>query len=187
MDFDPGEPGLRMFAFVAYHPRLLAADRCAALIADAERRGFALAPINMPGGAQVRTDIRDNERVIFDDAALAATLWSVIGPVTPARVGDGTAVGLNERFRAYRYSPGQRFMMHRDGPFVRESGERSRLTVLIYLNDDYDGGRTEFEEGGGVPPTTGGVLLFAHPLRHAGARVTRGRKYVLRTDVMYDR
>lgn len=187
MFFDPSEPALRAFAYVAYHPGLLEAERCAGMIADAERRGFELALVNLPGGARARTDIRDNDRVIFDDVALASALWKTLAPVTPARVGEGTAVGLNERFRVYRYDPGQRFKMHRDGYFARESGERSRLTVLVYLNDDYDGGQTEFDEGGGVPPTTGGVLLFAHPLRHCGAPVTRGRKYVLRTDVMYDR
>lgn len=187
MFFDPGEPSLRLFAYVAYHAGLLPAARCAALIADAERRGFAVASVDLPGGAQVRTDIRDNERVIFDDPTLAAELWQTLSGVAPARVGDGAAVGLNERFRVYRYDPGQRFLMHRDGSFVRETGERSRLTVLMYLNADYEGGQTEFEEGGGVPPSVGGVLLFAHPLRHCGARVTAGRKYVLRTDVMYDR
>jgi hypothetical protein len=29
------------------------------------------------------------------------------------------------------------------------------------------------------------ALVFEHPVRHQGAPVTAGRKYVLRTDVMY--
>jgi hypothetical protein len=36
-----------------------------------------------------------------------------------------------------------------------------------------------------VVPKTGSVLLFQHPLLHSGETVVRGRKYALRTDVMY--
>lgn len=31
------------------------------------------------------------------------------------------------------------------------------------------------------------ALLFQHPIMHRGDPVTKGRKYVLRTDVMYRR
>ena len=36
-----------------------------------------------------------------------------------------------------------------------------------------------------VLPRTGSALIFTHPVLHEGCEVTRGRKYVLRTDVMY--
>lgn len=36
-----------------------------------------------------------------------------------------------------------------------------------------------------VMPQAGKVLIFSHGLWHAGRTVTAGRKYVLRTDVMY--
>ncbi|MCB9527167.1 MAG: 2OG-Fe(II) oxygenase [Myxococcales bacterium] len=185
MFFDPVDPHLRGMAYVNYCRGVIDPATCAAVIADAEARGFAEAPINLPGGEVRRTDIRDNDRVMYDDPALAARLWEALAPHCPARVGEGEAVGLNERFRVYRYAVGQRFMMHRDGWFARDARERSRLTVLVYLNDDYAGGRTEFDGGHGVDPETGAALLFAHSMKHRGAPVERGRKYVLRTDVMY--
>ena len=36
-----------------------------------------------------------------------------------------------------------------------------------------------------VVPEQGMALVFVHAVLHRGAPVTRGRKYVLRSDVMY--
>jgi prolyl 4-hydroxylase len=55
---------------------------------------------------------------------------------------------------------------------------------MVYLNDDFDGGHTRFEDAI-ICPAAGMALFFAHHLLHEGAVITRGRKYVLRTDVMY--
>jgi hypothetical protein len=38
-----------------------------------------------------------------------------------------------------------------------------------------------------VQPTKGMGLIFHHPIPHRGDAVTAGRKYVLRTDVMFGR
>ena len=61
---------------------------------------------------------------------------------------------------------------------------------MIYLNEDFDGGETNFyflsqEPVLSVRPVRGQALVFAHWKLHEGAEVLRGRKYVLRTDVMY--
>jgi len=36
-----------------------------------------------------------------------------------------------------------------------------------------------------VTPAAGKLLVFRHDILHQGAAVTSGRKYVLRSDVMY--
>lgn len=92
---------------------------------------------------------------------------------------------LNERFRIYRYTEGQRFAWHRDGSFRRSTDEESYYTLMVYLNEGFEGGRTEFADHAVVEPATGRALVFYHPLLHQGAPVVRGTKYVLRTDVMY--
>ena len=94
------------------------------------------------------------------------------------------AIGVNERFRFYRYDLGQTFRWHRDGYFERPNRERSRLTLMVYVNDDFEGGHTRFEEAL-IKPVKGTALFFVHHLLHEGAQVTRGRKYVMRSDVMY--
>jgi hypothetical protein len=56
----------------------------------------------------------------------------------------------------------------------------------LRLNEGFDGGETEFEAQS-IVPKTGHALLFEHRLRHQGAEVTAGTKYVLRSDVMFRR
>ena len=95
---------------------------------------------------------------------------------------------MNERFRGYRYDPGQQFRDHLDGRFARSESEVSLLTFMIYLNDEFAGGSTRFSDLGiDVVPQHGTALFFQHALRHAGVTVDLGRKYVLRTDAMYRR
>jgi predicted 2-oxoglutarate/Fe(II)-dependent dioxygenase YbiX len=169
---------------------------CAALVQRAERIGFTDAPITTPIGFVMMPEVRNNTRVMVDEPKLAADLWERLAPVVPSRLGAWSAVGLNERLRFYRYEPGQRFAWHYDGAFVRALEERSRLleersqlTLMLYLNGDFEGGATEFDVDPAlsVRPERGMALLFAHRVRHQGAAVTRGVKYVLRTDVMFRR
>ena len=79
---------------------------CDALVARIEAESPALAPINVAGGAVVNTRVRNNERVMFDDAALGAEAVRGHARVPAARARRGTLVGYNERFRGYRYRPG---------------------------------------------------------------------------------
>ncbi|WP_425617040.1 prolyl hydroxylase family protein [Anatilimnocola sp. NA78] len=160
------------------------AEECAMAIELAESHGFADAPINSSFGPEIRKDVRNNERVMIDSPLLAADLWKRVTDYVPHRLGDATAGGINERFRYYRYDIGQQFDWHYDGAYERPNGERSKLTFMIYLNDDFLGGQTSFE-GITVVPETGLALFFVHQIRHKGQPVHRGRKYVLRTDVMY--
>lgn len=159
---------------------------CAALIARIEELGPEAAPITTPRGFVMRPDIRNNTRVMFDDHALAADLFGRLLPALPPRLHDLTAVGANERFRCYRYAPGQRFAPHFDGAFRRDLREVSQLTLMVYLNEGFGGGETEFHDlGHKVVPRTGMALVFAHRVLHEGRAVTSGVKYVLRSDVMY--
>lgn len=108
--------------------------------------------------------------------------------------------GLNERLRFLRYEPGQKFVPHYDGTYARESDplEVSLVTLQIYLNDNFDGGETNFlgdddddddqdcdPEKVSVTPETGMILVFEQDLMHEGALIRDGVKYTVRTDVMY--
>lgn len=164
----------------------LAEKECAELIAWTETLGYEAAPITTNYGFEMRPDIRNNTRVIVDDVDRAAWLWERLRPHAPPVFAGRAAVGLNERFRFYRYDPGERFAPHRDGAFRRANGEQSRLTFMIYLNEGFDGGETNFDDAS-ITPRTGLALMFDHDLHHEGAAVRSGRKYVLRSDVMYAR
>jgi hypothetical protein len=174
----------------------LSPAECEQHIARAEAAGFGDAPINTFGGPVVYKAMRNNDRVMLDDPGLAGELWERLRPLVPPRRGQWHAAGLNERLRFYRYDPGQRFAWHFDGAFERSPTEVSALTFMVYLNDGFEGGTTEFDfrvavavgerdEIARVVPETGMALVFAHRIYHQGAPVTSGRKYVLRSDVMY--
>lgn len=138
--------------------------------------------------------------------------------------------GLNRRWRIYRYAPGgqEKFAPHIDAGFPPSGLDEkemtllwddcrpdqevvSRLTLLMYLNDDFCGGETKFyqpvaESSDTVPsliasvrPVAGSVLVFPqavgeeaveyarqHWPLHEGAPVTSGSpKYVIRSDVLF--
>ena len=166
----------------------LSADHCAQFIERTEAHGYGAAPITTPFGPRFAPEIRDNTRVMVDDASLAGDLYEEIGGALPASWHEYTRTGLNERLRFYRYRNGQAFRWHRDGAFVRNSNQRSAFTVMVYLNEGFEGGATEFDLPEGilrVVPRAGMALVFEHRLRHQGAPIESGTKYVLRTDAMY--
>jgi predicted 2-oxoglutarate/Fe(II)-dependent dioxygenase YbiX len=173
----------------------LTPKECAEFIRLTESAGYNAAPITTLGGFVMAPEIRNNERVMVDNFDWAAKLWARAKPLMPSPFRGVEATGLNERFRFYRYDPGQTFRPHTDGCFARND-ERSQLTFMVYLSGDCEGGETViyFSDDGltlsdgtelRVKPETGKALVFYHYLLHEGAPVTAGRKYVLRTDVMY--
>lgn len=164
-------------------------EACAALIARVESIGFSAAPIISGGRERISTEVRNNTRVIFDDQPLADALDAKARPHVPATMFEvmaPAAICMNERFRGYRYEAGQRFAPHFDGSFQRDRKEESLLTFMIYLNDDFGGGATRFEDFDvTVTPKTGTAIFFQHRLLHEGCRIESGVKYILRSDVMY--
>jgi prolyl 4-hydroxylase len=174
-------------ALVRTLPGLLSTEECSAEITRAEALGFDAAPITTVRGFVHRPEVRNNQRVMRDDPEQAARLWERLRGSVPPELEGARAVGLNERFRLYRYEPGQYFRVHSDGAFVRGPTERSRLTLLIYLNEGFTGGETQILDWGPVHPRTGLGLLFQHELFHESVALRSGRKYVLRSDVMYAR
>ena len=175
----------------------LSVAECGEWIRIGEREGFKDAPITTGRGPVMMKDVRNNDRVMFDDVDRAQDLYRRLSPhLAPRFKKKWQPVGMNERLRLYRYDVGQKFDWHLDGCFERPTGERSFFTFMVYLNEDFEGGTTSFTmdhsstSTGGVvrvTPKTGMALLFHHPILHRGDPVTTGRKYVLRTDVMYGR
>jgi len=81
-----------------------------------------------------------------------------------------------------KYKPGDYFNWHSDltGGFVTQR----TATMIMYLNDDFEGGRTCFQHLGlTVQPKRGSALVYyytpAEPLLHCGEAVTSGTKFIL--------
>ena len=159
--------------------KFLTPEECKGFIDFSEKQGYQESLIRSK-------DIRDNDRVIWDNPQVAAQLWELVKDMMPADIEGYEPIGLNERLRFYRYRDGQQFKPHVDGPYKRSEIEKSKITLLLYLNEDFEGGNTTLVlEGEEVEPKEGMLFLFEHKIMHCGRPVTKGTKYVLRTDVMY--
>ncbi|KAG1706891.1 hypothetical protein DVH05_027741 [Phytophthora capsici] len=182
-------------------PSFLSRVECQRVRSFADQEGFE----RVTQRASRDYAFRDNDRLLLRLPAFAELLWKRLEPHVPAEYEGMHAAGLNPAIRFYRYNAGQRFGCHVDQSDVdRVTGYHSRFTVLVYLNDsvdsDLEGGNTIFyaNDAGAkkqevvlsVAPETGSALVHGHGdrcLLHEGALVTRGAKYLLRTDVMYSR
>jgi prolyl 4-hydroxylase len=152
---------------------------CAAFIELIERSGPTLATNNPM--------YRNQDRVMRDDPGIATDLFQRLRPYLPEKMGPLDLVGLNDRLRFYRYNPGQRFEPHMDHWYRPDERQITLHTVLVYFNDDFEGGETRFQEQieAVVHPRPGTVVLFQHKIRHEGCEVFRGKKYAMRSDVIY--
>ena len=149
---------------------------------------------------------------MIDDKALAAALYARIQHLIPSTLTNPynkkvyQPVGLNERLRFLKYNVGDYFVQHMDGTYVRpmghpQYGERSMLTYLVYLNEDFDGGALAMEWQGDdkkgqkgqrrghvahhIQPKCGEVVVHDHQILHEAMVVTNGTRYCIRTDVMF--
>lgn len=162
-------------------------------IAMSEDIGYEEALVTTEGGKARVAVLRNNDRVMFKSEDIANRLWELAEPFVPFEDEDRRAVGVNELIRFYRYRKGQQFIWHQDFPYERDNGEKSYLTMLVYLNDDFEGGETLFDDSCSaesfddvaVVPEKGMALFFEHQTHHKGEVVSAGTKYVMRTDVMY--
>ncbi len=157
---------------------------CQKFVQKSEFEGYEKALVNTINGPIEMDEIRNNDRLFWEDEALAEEIWEVIEDYVPRDLGEYQAIGLNELFRFYRYGIKQQFNWHYDAPYQRNENERSFYTFMIYLNDNFEGGETGFEHFN-IRPAMGDGLLFFQELEHAGLPVRSGQKYILRTDIMY--
>ncbi|KAL0452534.1 UNVERIFIED_CONTAM: hypothetical protein Slati_1231500 [Sesamum latifolium] len=159
---------------------------------------------------------RDNDRISVDNPVLAEAIWEagLNKFFSDFKIRGKVAVGLNPNIRFYRYTAGQRFGRHIDESVELGDGRCTHYTLLIYLsgaptktkakskndNSSQDsleplvGGETVFYGPRNalvaeVPPTEGMALLHIHGAKcmlHEARIVSKGIKYVLRSDVAFE-
>lgn len=187
---------------------VLAPDECERLIALTETLGYlADAAVSLP------RSVRHNDSTTWvADDITAELMWQRCSPhILPSDdFSYKQAVGLNARFRFYRYGEGDYFGAHTDGswPGSRVVDGRlidnayddrwSQLTFLLFLSADFKGGATRFYVEGNsrrdsvdVRTPLGGALCFphgVHPLHcvHGSEPITSGVKYIIRSDVLFE-
>lgn len=192
----PGVPG----GFVI--PHILSPQECDRWLSIAQTMKFA-----------PDTVVGINHVLWLAQSRLIESVYERVKPHLPPTIDQCAVAGINARLRFFCYEPGAEYRVHVDGAWPGSGfnaegvpvddifGDRySRLTFLIYLNDDFEGGHTTFFtpsssdigllEASAVKPSKGSILCFPHgdavgSLAHEGTSVIRGLKYVIRTDVLY--
>lgn len=157
-DFDTGKLERRELSQVPGAFQLLnvlAKAECDRLISISEQLEFLPdAAVSLP------RSIRHNDSLTWIvDAQTDGTIWQRIAPLMDDRqaiFSGHKALGLNARFRFYRYSPDDYFKPHSDGAWPSSriiDGELianaypdrySQMTALILLSEDFQGGATRF-------------------------------------------
>lgn len=180
--------------FASVFENVLSASECESWIKSTESAGYGVALVNVGGGRQEQIkDYRNSSRCIIDSKEIAAQLWERIKHLLPSQIKAWEPVELNERLRFLKYDPGDFFATHCDGCYRRpsdhpNSGDTSYYTLMLYLNEGFDGGSTRFNslstEYFDVIPKVGSVLVFEHNMVHSGEVLINGTKYAMRTDVM---
>jgi hypothetical protein len=166
---------------------------CSWIISAARPRLLPAKVFDSETGEQIHHGTRDNS--FF---ALGIGEMNVLTEVIRTRISAATnlPVPLFEPAQVLHYAVGQRFKAHHDfldpaNPAYRETMEsfgQRIATLLIYLNDGYEGGETTFPNIGlRFRAGIGDALLFANVHRdgkpdintlHAGEPPTSGEKWV---------
>ena len=134
---------------------VLSKAECESLIGISEELGFLPdAPVSLP------RSVRHNDSLTWIvDEQTDYTIWQRIAHLMDDRqgiFGGDKAVGINARFRFYRYGQDDFFKPHSDGawPGSRIIDDElianafpdrySQMTLLIFLSEDFQGGATRF-------------------------------------------
>ncbi|CAG2202412.1 unnamed protein product [Mytilus edulis] len=102
---------------------------------NCREKGFEVALLNAGDRQVLATDVRNSSRCIWDTKEEVDKIWKRIKEYVPDVWCHREVMGLNERLRILRYDPGEYFRPHYDGMYKRNNGERSYVTVQIYLNE----------------------------------------------------
>lgn len=195
----------RDMAPVRYHHDYRSNDRC---IFDSSELAELLYHRVQPVAAQLAVSVEEyptKQRLLAEEPGSDCPEELHVGY---GKEGVWHATGLNPCLRFCKYNAGGFFRKHCDAMYARSEEERSLFTCMFYLNGDFEGGATRFlhiEDRSGcmgdqyklapddqvlasVAPETGSCILFFQPgLMHEGEDLYAGEKYILRTDVIFER
>ncbi|CAE7455572.1 unnamed protein product [Symbiodinium sp. CCMP2592] len=147
----PGVPG----AFVLSD--VLSVQECHMLRQATEVMGYRP---DVPLSSEL--DERAHNVVLMANDFQNSSLFDRVKHLLPSKLGQEKLLGINRRWRFYRYLSGNLYRKHLDGAWPASGlkrgedgqdeyvydayggGTRSKLTFIIYLNDDFEGGCTTF-------------------------------------------
>ncbi len=107
------------------------------------------------------------------------------------KVKNNDFVAPNDLIMWAKYLPGTEFGLHTDTGLFYDRTKRlkSRYTLLIYLNDNFEGGKTLFYDNNfcltnTINPKKGDCIIFDIDLWHRGTTVVSGEKFWIGCEII---
>ena len=136
-------------------------------------------------GEGMRDPHRDSDNMVIAPMTEDLVVQAINRTIAAA---SATQVGWGEPLHVLRYVPGQQYRPHHDAHAFGPVEKRRIATALLYLNDAYEGGETNFPELGIKVRGGIGDLLIFHNLDaanmpdprmiHAGLPIRSGEKWL---------
>ena len=146
-------------------------------------------PAEVYGGAStagVDQRVRSARKVVVEDELRELVRGLLAG--AQSSIGNHFGLTLNEleEPQFLRYLPGDFFVAHQDGntPVIRDDSRHRRVSVVVFLNDAYEGGSfvfhgkyPEWQKRYEVPATPGSLIAFRSETTHEVTPITDGTRY----------
>lgn len=127
---------------------------------------------------------RELKRLIINNNDIAMLIWQRLPKeIKILKSENFIPSSVNDRIRIYKYFEDDEFKEHYDSQCLISNTEMSLYSILIYLNNHFEGGETFFKTYK-ISPEIGKLVIFPHRLLHSGQKVINGIKYILRTDLI---
>jgi prolyl 4-hydroxylase len=166
-----------------FFERLFSAAECAYLARSAAPLFQPSVVVDPRTGAMIEHPIRTSDAAAFPMVFENPAIHALNRRIAAA---SGSVVEQGEPLQILRYQPGQQYRAHSD--VIPGAANQRVMTMLVYLNENYEGGETMFLKSGlRVRGRTGDALLFWNvdrggqpdeEARHAGLPVTSGTKLI---------
>jgi len=179
----PGGERLSDRPYVSAFPALFSPAECDFLVEEARSWLEPSVVVDPQTGRQLRNPIRTSDGMSFAYFQESPAVHALNRRIAAA---TGTDVRQGEPLQVLRYRPGQEYKPHFDA--VPGEANQRILTMLVYLNEDYEGGETLFLKTGlSFKGGKGDALMFRNALpdgradeqaQHAGLPVARGEKLI---------
>ena len=168
-------------------PEFLSSNALAQILRDVRVAGDAPAPVY---GVSAAGSVDPRVRRARQLAASAASRQQMSALLREAQdpIGShfGVALTTFEDPQFLRYVEGDFFVAHQDGntPLVRDDTMHRRISVVVFLNDGYEGGALTFhgkypdwQARFVVPAAPGSLVAFRSETTHEVTPVTNGERY----------
>ncbi len=169
--------------YIAIFPKLFSSAECRYLMVLGTPWMEQASVLGLTGQSRL-DNVRDAQSSAVPQLAEDLVVQAINRAIAAA---SGTEPGWGEPLNILQYNPGQQYKPHHDGTGTDNVSVRN-LTALIWLNDDFEGGETDFPKiDVRVRGEVGDMLLFRNVrdsgafderMIHAGLPVTRGVKWM---------